>query len=848
VADTPMTRRDPEPAGARPTRRDAASGAAVTRRDEPVATPPPTRRDGAAGGASAVDFGPDTGGLPAPVYEHYQPVPAGSLGAGGEAHRVLRVRDRQTGVERVVKVYGSNVRPDPALLRALQNAHSPYLVEVIEWGDHTDSYGTTTSWEVLEYVAGGSLRGLIRRAGPQLHPDLVRAVLIELSQALTFLHTSVRYGASAGLAHRDIKPENVLVRRTDPVGLALCDFGLVAEIRATRRSSHRAGTAEYQAPETWRRTSRDSAQDWWSLGVLVVEMLIGRNPNAGADGVPLDEDVLIEHLTAYGVDLSGVADPRWRMLCAGLLAFAPEQRWTGEQVALWLDGGSPTVHIGRSEWPDPEPPRPVPPFEVAGRVCHDPAEVAAAMQADFAASCELFQTRDQRLDLADWIKDNFAHVAVPGSLFRTDPRDGRDAEARVARFVAEVRPDSRPSFRGRPVDAAGIAVLAVQADSDPTAARLLGALDGRLLHAFARHDCVAHERCVAAGNGCLVLEDAADRIRSLREELASRWQVLPDEIAQRPAPRQQAEIAVLRAVVDADYLATLRAGLAAEKLAPDCEWWAALRRKATGPAGDPVAVVLAAATVPRANELVIAARAARTSELARERAERATARRAMLSTRAARARGTARLVTGDMFTWALAMVVTFCVTEVAAGIAVLARLNPALPTATGFAAAITELQTQTVLPAAVLLGCAVIRPARPWSAVNWARWIPYLIGAWIGIGASLDVLGATDYPLVLRSGVSDLLARANAKLIPADTPVTSSPPVLFGCGIAALVLTWWVVRRVRNAVRSDASRTSLIIRRVAVGVVLGLFLFRAGQLWWGWQLLQLPSTGAWITL
>ena len=141
MADTPMTRRDPEPAGARPTRRDAASGAAVTRRDEPVATPPPTRRDGAAGGASAVDFGPDTGGLPAPVYEHYQPVPAGSLGAGGEAHRVLRVRDRQTGVERVVKVYGSNVRPDPALLRALQNAHSPYLVEVIEWGDHTDSYG-----------------------------------------------------------------------------------------------------------------------------------------------------------------------------------------------------------------------------------------------------------------------------------------------------------------------------------------------------------------------------------------------------------------------------------------------------------------------------------------------------------------------------------------------------------------------------------------------------------------------------------------------------------------------------------------------------------------------------------
>jgi serine/threonine protein kinase len=107
----------------------------------------------------------------------------------------------------------------------------------------------------------------------------------------------------------------------------LCDFGLVSAVRATRVSAGRGGTPLYQAPETWWRKGGEPAQDWWSLGIMVAEMLIGHNPNTGPDGTAPDERVLFEHLATHDVDLSGIQDPRWQLLCRGLLTRSPEDRW-----------------------------------------------------------------------------------------------------------------------------------------------------------------------------------------------------------------------------------------------------------------------------------------------------------------------------------------------------------------------------------------------------------------------------------------------------------------------------------------------------------------------------------------
>ncbi|NNJ62111.1 MAG: serine/threonine-protein kinase, partial [Dactylosporangium sp.] len=340
----PTTRRVPDPTRreADPTRREADP----TRREaDPTRPMPadPTRREADPTRPMPAEQDADAGGLPPEVFARYEPVR--SLGAGGEAHVVMLVRDRRTGEHRVVKVYGVQIRPDRELFDALRTADARQVVRVLESGEYTDAYARTVCWEVMEYVAGGSLAELIAEHAGPLDAARVRTIMVEIADALRYMHTSLRVGGGTGWTHRDIKPGNVLVRSRQPLDLVLCDFGLVAAIRATRRTG-RAGTPLYQAPETWWRNSHEPPQDWWALGIIVVEMLTGRHPNRGpAHEIP-EAHVLFEHLATHDVDLSGVTDPRWELLCRGLLTRAPEHRWGAAQVASWLAGGSPPVQAG----------------------------------------------------------------------------------------------------------------------------------------------------------------------------------------------------------------------------------------------------------------------------------------------------------------------------------------------------------------------------------------------------------------------------------------------------------------------------------------------------------------------
>ena len=74
-----------------------------------------------------------------------------------------------------------------------------------------------------------------------------------------------------------LKPENVLI---DAEGFALLtDFGLSKEnMSSSQRAKSLCGTAEYLAPEILDMTGHGFAVDWWTLGVLIYEMVTGRPP------------------------------------------------------------------------------------------------------------------------------------------------------------------------------------------------------------------------------------------------------------------------------------------------------------------------------------------------------------------------------------------------------------------------------------------------------------------------------------------------------------------------------------------------------------------------------------------
>jgi len=147
-----------------------------------------------------------------------------------------------------------------------------------------------TSYMVMEYLAGGSLRQRISQRRRQDEMQ-VRAWLNQVLAALESIE-------SVGTSHLDLSPDNIMFRATgDPV---LVDFGSarIGGMAPTRRTRMITNNG-YSAPEKLSRTSReiDACADVYSLSALVNFAMTGHEPNSAQDRLA-GQPGLPEHIAA----------------------------------------------------------------------------------------------------------------------------------------------------------------------------------------------------------------------------------------------------------------------------------------------------------------------------------------------------------------------------------------------------------------------------------------------------------------------------------------------------------------------------------------------------------------------
>lgn len=275
--------------------------------------------------------------MPPELLARFRPLaelmPASATRAG-----VWRVQDRRDGLEKVLKCAAPHTLASPALLRHLERL--PQARERLVLPLETGVAGAL-GWALTPWYGSGChdlQQALERGTWNAIGHEVVRA----LCETLALLHE--RRDGGPWVLHGDLKPANVLLvpEAGGAPRVLLADFdGALLALQQPAPQTLGRYTVRQSAPEVLLRAPLDPAADWWSLGMIVAEGVLGVHPLHG-----IADDRIRHDIISWEFDRQAVADTAWRALLTGLLQRHSGVRWGAAELRLWLEGDARVVTKG----------------------------------------------------------------------------------------------------------------------------------------------------------------------------------------------------------------------------------------------------------------------------------------------------------------------------------------------------------------------------------------------------------------------------------------------------------------------------------------------------------------------
>jgi serine/threonine-protein kinase len=205
---------------------------------------------------------------------------------------------------------------------------------------------------VMEYVSGVNLEQFLERQtalGRLMPVDIAAFIVSRIARGLTYAHQKCdSEGRLLGIVHRDIGPKNIMIAYEGDVKLT--DFGIAKALDLMYNEEGKviAGKDEYLSPEQANYAVTDARADLFPLGIVLTELLLGRNIFRDADRLVSRQNILTMPIPRFST-LRPEINPKLEAIIQKALQRDRDKRYQSAfemlhdlEVYLYSDGYGPT--------------------------------------------------------------------------------------------------------------------------------------------------------------------------------------------------------------------------------------------------------------------------------------------------------------------------------------------------------------------------------------------------------------------------------------------------------------------------------------------------------------------------